>query len=175
MTIIEYAVCIISTYATSDSTVNTAINWIARSVTPPPPWPRLMLMSCASAGSASDPAAVRIKKNKTLRGEVAGLTKGSSDGPARTPSRLRDFRSRSSVERVREREARCGRSGRAAFPVQPAAPPVRTAGAGRLPAAAPFRRDSGRQSTAGGLEGAEVVVAGAPRRVQAPGPASLEP
>src|SRR5881227_3288523 len=93
-----------------DSTVNRAINWIARSVTPPPPWPRLMLISCASAGSASDPAAVRIKKNKTLRGEVAGLTKGSSDDPARTPSRLRDFRSRSSAERVWAQEARCGRS-----------------------------------------------------------------
>src|SRR5689334_10030696 len=159
-----------------DSTVNSAINWIARSVTPPPPWPRLMLMSCASAGSASDPAAVRIKKNKTLRGEVAGLTKGSSDGPARTPSRLRDFRSRSSVEveEGREREARCGRSGRAAFPVQPAAPPVRPAGAGRLPAAAPSRRDSGRHSMAQGLEEAE-EVAGALPRVQAPGRASLEP
>src|SRR5437899_244719 len=157
-----------------DSTVNSAINWIARSVTPPPPWPRLMLISCASAGSANDPAAVRTRRNKTLRGEVAGLTKGSSDGPARTPSRLRDFRSRSSAEQVWAPEARCGRSGRAAFPVQPAAPPVRPAGAGPLPAAAPFRRDSGRRSTARGLEGAEEVAA-APRRVQAPGAASLEP
>src|SRR6478672_10538935 len=42
-----------------DSTVSSAINWIARSVTPPPPWPRLMLISCASAGSASEPAASR--------------------------------------------------------------------------------------------------------------------
>src|SRR5215208_2621541 len=151
-----------------DSTVNSAINWIARSVTPPPPWPRLMLMSCASAGSASDPAAVRVKKNETLRREVAGLTKGSSDGPARTPSRLRDFRSRFSAERAREQEARCGRYGRAAFPAPPAAPPVRPAGAGRLPAAAPFRRDSGRHSTARGA-GAAV------RRVQALGPASHEP
>src|SRR5829696_8257858 len=154
-----------------DSTVNSAINWIARSVTPPPPWPRLMLMSCASAGSASDPAAVRVKKNETLRREVAGLTKGSSDGPARTPSRLRDFRSRFSAERAREQEARCGRYGRAAFPAPPAAPPVRPAGAGRLPAAAPFRRDSGRHSTARGA-GAE---AEASRRVQALGPASHEP
>src|SRR5829696_332334 len=153
-----------------DSTVNSAINWMARSVTPPPPWPRLMLMSCASAGSASDPAAVRVKKNKTLRREVAGLTKGSSDGPARTPSRLRDFRSRFSAERAREQEARCGRYGRAAFPAPPAAPPVRPAGAGRLPAAAPFRRDSGRHSTARGA-GAEAEAA-APRRVQALGPAS---
>src|SRR5205823_5073752 len=157
-----------------DSTVNSAINWIARSVTPPPPWPRLMLISCASAGSASDPAAVRIKKNKTLRGEVAGLTKGSSDDPARTPSRLRDFRSRSSAERVWAQEARCGRYGQAAFPAPPAAPPVQPAGAGRLPAAAPFRPDSGRHSTARGPEGAQ-AAAEAPRRVQAPGPASHEP
>ena len=35
-----------------DSTVSSAISWIARSVTPPLPWPpRLMLMSCANAGS----------------------------------------------------------------------------------------------------------------------------
>src|SRR6185369_2640308 len=136
-----------------DSTVNSAINWIARSVTPPPPWPRLMLMSCASAGSASDPAAVRIKKNKTLRGEVADLTKGSSDGPARTPSRLRDFRNRSSAERGRAREARCGRYGPAVSPVPPAAPPAQPAGAGPLPAAAPSRRDSGRHSTVWGPEG----------------------
>src|SRR3954454_7364883 len=134
-----------------DSTVNRAINWIARSVTPPPPWPRLMLISCASAGSASDPAAIRIKKNKTLRGEAGGFTKGSSDGPARTPSRLRDFRSRSSAARGREPEARYGRSAQAAFPAPPAAPLVRPAGAGRLRAAAPFRPDSGRRSTARGL------------------------
>src|SRR6478752_3736358 len=142
-----------------DSTVNSAINWIARSVTPPPPWPRLMLMSCASAGSASDPAAVRIKKIKTLRGKVDGLTKGSSDGPARTPSRLRGFRSRSSAERGWVREVRCGRYyGQAGFPAPPAALPVRPAGGGRLPAAAPSRRDSGRRSTARGpeAEGAEM-------------------
>src|ERR1700678_4761855 len=65
-----------------DSTVNSAINWIARSVTPPLPWPRLMLISCANAGSASDPAAIRMAKNKTLRGKVADLTKETSDGPA---------------------------------------------------------------------------------------------
>src|SRR3954468_15116032 len=157
-----------------DSTVNNAINWIARSVTPPPPWPRLMLISCASTGSASDPAAVRIKKNNTLRGKADGLTKGSSDGPARTPSRLRDFRSRSSAERVGEPEARCGRCARAAFPALPAAPPARLAGAGRLRAAAPFPPDSGRHSTVWGpAEGAE---AAALRRVQARGPAaSREP
>jgi len=38
----------------TDSTVNNAISWIARSVTPPLPWPRLILMSCANAGSASE-------------------------------------------------------------------------------------------------------------------------
>src|SRR6476619_3849096 len=155
-----------------DNTVSSAINWIARSVTPPPPWPRLMLISCASAGSASDPAAVRIKKNNTLRGEAGGFTKDSSDGPARTPSRLRDFRSRSSAGRGREPAARCGCCGRA-FPVQPAVPPVRPAGAGRLPAAAPFRRDAGARSTAQGpVEEAEVVAA--PQRVQARGRASRE-
>src|SRR4051794_4760774 len=78
-----------------DSTVNSAINWIARSVTPPLPWPRLMLISCASAGSASDPAAVSMKRNKTLHGNGDDLTKASLDGPAGTPSRLRDFQSRS--------------------------------------------------------------------------------
>src|SRR5580658_10703420 len=68
----------------TDSTVRSAISWIARSLTPPPgPWPpRLMLMSCANAGLASEPAAIRMAKNKTtLRGAVADLTKGSLDGP----------------------------------------------------------------------------------------------
>src|SRR3954469_14402367 len=74
-----------------DSTVSSAISWIARSVTPPPPWPRLMLMSCANAGPASDAAVRRLAKNKTLRGAFADLTKETLDGPARTPSRLRDF------------------------------------------------------------------------------------
>src|SRR4030081_3328221 len=60
-----------------DSTVNSAINWIARSVTPPLPWPRLMLMSCANAGPAGDPAAIRMAKNKTLRGTDAELPTGS--------------------------------------------------------------------------------------------------
>src|ERR1700704_6055070 len=80
-----------------DSTVNSAISWIARSVTPPLPWPRLMLMSCANAGPTEDPAANTTTKNKTLRGTFADLTKGSLDGPAATPFRLRDSRSRSSV------------------------------------------------------------------------------
>src|SRR5215813_14124387 len=38
----------------TDRMVNSAISWIARSVTPPPPWPKLMLISCASAGSRSE-------------------------------------------------------------------------------------------------------------------------
>src|SRR5712691_4101267 len=63
-----------------DSTVKSAINWIARSVTPPLPWPKLMLMSCANAGSASDPAAIRVARYKTLRGTSAGLTNCSLDG-----------------------------------------------------------------------------------------------
>src|SRR5580704_9795698 len=58
-----------------DSTVSSAISWIARSVTPPLPWPRLMLMSCANAGAAREPAAIRVAMNKTLRGKVADLTK----------------------------------------------------------------------------------------------------
>src|SRR6202790_487466 len=78
-----------------DSTVNNAISWIARSVTPPLPWPRLMLMSCANAGAASSPADIRVVRNKTLRGTARGLTKGSLDGPAMTQSRLRDSQSRS--------------------------------------------------------------------------------
>ena len=81
-----------------DSTVNSAISWIARSVTPPLPWPRLMLISCANAGSVSDPAAISVARNKTLRGTVVGLTKGSSGGPAVTPSRLRDSQSHSSAK-----------------------------------------------------------------------------
>src|SRR5215216_1119603 len=65
-----------------DNIVSSAINWIARSVTPPPP--RLMLMSCANAGSVSDPAVViRAARKNTLRGNAAGLTKSSLDGRAR--------------------------------------------------------------------------------------------
>ena len=51
-----------------DSTVSSAISWIARSVTPPLPWPRLMLMSCANAGTARDPAAISVARYRTLRG-----------------------------------------------------------------------------------------------------------
>src|SRR4029079_11059323 len=114
-----------------ESTVNSAINWIARSVTPPPPWPKLMLMSCANPGSASDPVAIRVTENNTLRGNAGGLTKDSSDGPATMPSRLRDFQSRSSAEQepalAREAGSRCAADARGAFPAQPGAQPARPA------------------------------------------------
>src|SRR6266436_5316861 len=55
-----------------------------------------MLMSCANTGSASDPAAIRLTKNKTLRGAFADLTKSSLAGPKGKPSRLRDSQSRTS-------------------------------------------------------------------------------
>src|SRR3954466_12876689 len=107
-----------------DSTVSRAISWIARSVTPPLPWPRLMLMSCANAGPAGDPAANNTTRNKTLRGTLADLTKGSLDGPAATPFRLRDFQSRSLA--------------RAGQPAAPATQPLAAAGsaAARGPPAA---------------------------------------
>src|SRR5260370_42415949 len=105
-----------------ESTVKSAISWIARSVTPPLPWPRLMLISCANAGSIRDPAAaISVTKNKTLRGTFADLTKATLDGPARTPSRLRDFQSRPCAERERGRGARCAPDGRAAARARPAA------------------------------------------------------
>src|SRR5438270_4145441 len=78
-----------------DSTVKSAINWIARSVTPPLPWPRLMLMSCAKAPSASDPAAIKVTRNKTLRGNLRDLTKMALAGRAGRPFHLRDFQNRS--------------------------------------------------------------------------------
>src|ERR1700757_5120681 len=67
-----------------DSTVRSAISWIARSVTPPLPGARLMLMSWANAVVASEPAATRTAMNKTLRGRLAGITKmtTTSGGPA---------------------------------------------------------------------------------------------
>src|ERR1700736_5814292 len=107
-----------------DSTVNSAISWIARSVTPPLPWPRLMLISCANAGPASDPAAINVAKHKTLRGTGADLTKGSLDGPAMTPTRLRDSQSRSLMAQPPAASmARCGmlRHGLAAGRAPPAA------------------------------------------------------
>src|SRR5258708_7356962 len=154
-----------------DNTVNSAISWIARSVTPPLPWPRLMLMSCANAGPVSDPAAIRVTRNKTLRGTFADLTKGSSDGPAMTPSRLRDFQSRSSrVPRpAGPSVARCGVRGLGAARARPGVRPAgRLAGATRLPAVAPSRRDSGPRSAA---EGAG--AAAARRRGRAREPAVL--
>src|SRR5712675_914240 len=121
-----------------DNTVRSAINWIARSVTPPLPWPRLMLMSCANAGAASDVAAIRLAKNKTLRGSFGGgLTKGSSDGPAMTPSRLRDFQTRSSGARA-SAVPRYAARGEAAARAQPAVRRylrIRTGGEALLPAA----------------------------------------
>src|SRR5262245_8856008 len=125
-----------------DRIVSSAINWIARSVTPPPPAPpRLMLMSCANTGLTAARVAVMVRtaRKKTLRGKVAGLTKtGSSGGPAGTPSRLRDFQSRSSAGRGRAQvphraadapaAARAPRAGRHRR---------RPGGEGLLPAAAP--------------------------------------
>src|ERR1700682_4953544 len=109
-----------------DSTVKSAISWIARSVTPPLPWPRLMLISCANAGPASEPAAIRVRKNKTLRGTVPDLTKGSLGGPAVTPSRLRDSQTRSSTRGRQPAEPSVarggGRRGRAAVRAPLAAP-----------------------------------------------------
>ena len=92
--------------------VSSAISWIARSVTPPPPWPKLMLISCANAGSASDPAAaIRTGRKKTLRGRFAILTKNSLAAPAGTPSRLRDSQSWSSAARAEGVSLRDGRAG----------------------------------------------------------------
>src|SRR6202045_145488 len=151
----------------TDSTVNSAISWIARSVTPPLPWPRLMLMSCANAGAASDPAAIRVARNKTLRGNFADLTKSSLDGPAVTPSRLRDSQSRSSeAQQPAAPVVRCGARGRAAVRAPPAARRghYRRAGGGLPPAVAPSRRDFGPRSAA---TGAAAAGAGVSRRARA--------
>src|SRR6185312_5086115 len=104
--------------------------------------------SCANAGSASDPAAIRMAKNKTLRGTDADLTKGSLDGPAGMPSRLQDSQSRSWASApvpaaAEPSTARCGAGdGPTAIRVQPAAhrrvvrpQPRRLAGAAPPPAA----------------------------------------
>src|SRR5262245_55227054 len=76
-----------------DRTVNSAINWIARSVTPPPAPPKLRLMSWAAAGPARAPAAISVAINKTLRGVRASLTKTTATSVARAarPSLPRDF------------------------------------------------------------------------------------
>src|SRR5438552_3941989 len=155
-----------------DNIVSSAISWIARSVTPPPPWPppRLMLMSCANAGPASAPAvAIRTTRRKTLRGNLAGLTKtSSSDGPAGTPSRLRDFQSRSFAEQEPRAGPRCAVDApRAAVRARPAVRHRRRPGdAMPLPAAAPSRRGFGRRSTAA-EEAPAVEAAAVPRRVRA--------
>src|SRR3954469_1452453 len=127
-----------------DSTVSSAISWIARSVTPVP-WPRLMLISCASAGSLNDPAASRLRMIKTLRGRSADLTKEISDGRAATPFRPRDFRSR--PLRAAEQPAALPGRHAAGLQVIRAEPAARRRAARRarhpdgampLPAAAPF-------------------------------------
>src|SRR4051794_9245344 len=142
-----------------DSTVSSAISWIARSVTPPPPAPpppRLMLMSCACAGIASEAAPIRTERRKTLRGRAGSLTKTASDGRATRPSRLRDSQSWSSPEPALRQAplapaARCGphaeeRPGAPGRPVGQAS--RRRGGATQLRAAAPSRRDSARRSMA---------------------------
>src|SRR3984885_4893681 len=155
----------------TDSTVNSAISWIARSVTPPLPWPppRLMLMSCAHAGAASSPAVTIVAKNKTtLRGGPAALTKDSSGGRAARPFRLRDCRSRSSGQAPRAPAAtRCGEElrGQPAVPAQPGAQRRRLRGVEVLPrAAGPSRQDSDPPKILQvPMLASEVALAGAPR------------
>src|SRR4051794_5225860 len=160
-----------------DNIVSSAINWIARSVTPPPPWPpRLMLMSCANAGSVSDPAVViRAARKNTLRGNAAGLTKSSLDGRARTPFRLRDFQSRSSAVQLRGAGPRCALDApRAAIRAPRAARRRRLrGGATRPPADAPSRRGFGRRSIAPEVPAAGAREAAAvPRRALPRAPAA---
>src|ERR1700748_3654263 len=121
-----------------ESTVNSAISWIARSVTPPWPPPRLMLMSWAGAGVASAAAAISVAMRKTLRGRLNRLTKTTtSDGRAARPSRLRDFQSWFLALPGEQRARRAGR-GQGAAPAQPAGRrPRRRAGEVPLRDAAP--------------------------------------
>src|SRR5581483_1254631 len=145
-----------------DSTVSSAISWIARSVTPPLPWPpRLMLMSCAQAGRASRLAVNRVARNKTLRGGLAALTKDSLAGRAARPFRLRDYQTRSWPEpaRAAARAARCAvHCGPRAAPVRRAVPArCRAGGEARPRAAAPFPQGSGRPTTS--AEASEVRCA----------------
>src|SRR5262249_43762588 len=132
-----------------ESTVSSAINWIARSVTPPWPPPRLMLMSWACAGVASAAAAISVAMKKTLRGSLGRLTKTmTSDGQAARPSRLRDFQRLSSA-RARGAEERARRAVRVrrAARVRPAAHLLLLRdGEALLQDAAPSRRDSGPRS-----------------------------
>src|ERR1700722_19616149 len=159
-----------------DSTVSSAISWIARSVTPPLPWPRLMLMSCANAGLARNPAAISVTKNKTLRGRFAGLTKGSLDDPAVMPFRLPDFQSRSWSKARLPAVLRCAECcGSAVVRERPvarrrAARYRQPAGAAPPPGVAPSRRGSGPPMTWLGVvqeEEAVAVVAAVQRRAPA--------
>src|SRR5215475_202316 len=144
-----------------ESTVRSAINWIARSVTPPWPPPRLMLMSWAAAGVASATAAIRkVRTKKTLRGLFGILTKTTtSDGRAGRPSRLRGSQSWS--WQAQEQAAGLARRGPCepvAVRAQPAALRSRVlqrAGAVRPRDAAPSRRGSGPPSAA--VEALEAV------------------
>src|SRR5215472_18343907 len=146
-----------------ESTVRSAISWIARSVTPPWPPPRLMLMSWACAGVASAAAAISIAMKKTLRGRCARLTKTTTlDGQGARPSRLRDYQSSSSAMAAVPQARRAMRD-RAVAPAQPGAPRRRylPGGEARLRAAAPSRRDSDPRSAPGEAQaGAEAVAAG---------------
>jgi len=110
-------------------------------------------MSCASAGLASEPAAIRVARINTLRGGAGGLTKSSSDGPAGMPSRLQDFQTRSwkALQRAAAQSAaRCGaKCVPAAVPAQPAAQRLRRlAGEAQPRAVGPSRQDSGPQGIA---------------------------
>src|SRR4051812_26960727 len=150
-----------------DSTVSSAISWMARSVTPVP-WPRLMLMSCAIAGPVKDAAAIRLTTNKTLRGRFADLTKAISDGPAAMPFRPRDFRSRPWRAAVPPAAPRCG-AGEQAVRAAPAAGrraarlSRRTDAAARPPAAAPSRQGSDRPMTALEMMALEMAAAAVQR------------
>jgi hypothetical protein len=147
-----------------ESTVNSTINWIARSVTPPPLPPRLMLISCANAGAASAPAAISVAMNKTLRGARARFTKTTtSDVRAARPSLPRDFQNCFSAwaqaVAAAVRPARCAWHVMAAEPAALAQPAARRRSrqddAARPPTAAPSRRDSGPRSA---LERAAAVA-----------------
>src|SRR6185312_15129593 len=147
-----------------DSTVSRAMSWIARSVTPPLPPPRLMLMSCACAGEASARAAIRgTRSSKTLRGTRGGLTKTTSDGRAARPSRLRGFQNWSWPARREPAALEARRASpevRAAARAQLAGPwsRARRDGAGQLRDAAPSRRDSGPRLTAAEREAAAALL-----------------
>src|SRR5581483_1655029 len=125
-----------------------------RSVTPPWPPPRLMLMSCAYAGAASNSDAsnsigaarravvISVFEEKTLRGGPAALTKDSSGGQAARPFRLRGFQTRSWQARL---ELRPVRDARPAVRGRPAVRRLRRADdEALLRGVAPSRRDFDR-------------------------------